>query len=164
MLGKHSLKPKEKTEMKVIYNTAGRPGAFKKNINITTNVLGQEEIELTMSGVVRETPGAKIRVTPRKFDFGAVTAGDVLKIEYSVTNTGLLPLVIGKIYSQERQAVYFDGTGEKAITIDPGKSQAVRIEFKPLQTGPYADRIVVLSNAKNTTKGTFILIVFGQVK
>jgi hypothetical protein len=164
VLGKHALKPKEKTELKIIYNTVGRPGAFRKNINITTNVPGQEEIEMTMSGVVREAPGAKIQVAPRKFDFGAADAGAVVQIAYTVTNAGALPLIISRIYSQERRDVYFDGADGTAITIDPGKSQTVRIELKPSKPGPYADRVVIASNAKNATKGNYIVMVSGQVK
>ncbi len=66
MLGKHTLNPQEKTTLKITYNTAGRPGAFRKNISITTDVPGQEEVEITMEGAVKEAPGAKIQVSPPK--------------------------------------------------------------------------------------------------
>ena len=57
MLGKHTLAPNEKTEIKVIYDTETLPGPFQKHVTLTTNIPGHEEIEIFMfKGVVEEAP------------------------------------------------------------------------------------------------------------
>ena len=48
MLGKHTLDPNEKTELKVSYATAGSPGHFEKKVTLTTNIPGHEKIEIFM--------------------------------------------------------------------------------------------------------------------
>src|SRR5512144_1273753 len=100
MLGKHTLEPNEKTELKVSYATAGRPGPFEKKVILTTNIPGQDKIEIfMMKGEVLEAPAAKIVVLPRK----VVLAGDERragkKQTFSMTNEGSLPLVITDIRS-----------------------------------------------------------------
>lgn len=164
MLGKHTVNPGEKAELKVIFHTTGHPGPFQKNIVITTDVAGQEEIELSMTGTVKEAPGAKIQVNPRKADFGAVKAGSAAKLHYTVTNTGTIPLLINKIHSPESGQVYFDGSATKEIAVDPGKSKAITIEINPRQPGSFMERIVIVSNAKNAPKGGYIIMATGRVE
>jgi hypothetical protein len=165
VLGKHILEPNEKTELKIIYHTADRPGAFQKNIIVATSARGQEEVELSMTGMVRELPGAKIQITPRKHDVGSIKAGAVVKLEYKVSNTGLQPLMISKIYSQERQDIYFESNAQaKDLVIDPGKTESIKIEIKPSRPGPFIERIIVSSNAKNASKGNYIIMVNGNVE
>ncbi len=61
MLGKHTLKAGEKTELTITFNTTGKPGDFRKDIDIETDAAGQEEMHLTMKGTVKEAPGPKSR-------------------------------------------------------------------------------------------------------
>ena len=163
MLGKHAINPGEKAEMKVVFKTEGAPGPFHKIIVMTTNVAGQEEVRLSMTGTVREALGAKMQVNPRKADFGTVKVGMAAKLQYTVTNTGALPLVIKKIYSQGNNQVYFDGSS-KEMVIEPGKTEVITLEITPQKSGPFSDRLVMLSNAKNTSKGRYIVMAIGQVE
>ncbi len=163
MLGKRAIDPGDKTEMKVIFKTDGAPGPFHKKIVMTTNAAGQEEIRLSMTGSVKEAPGAKMQVSPRKADFGTVKTGMATKLQYTVTNAGALPLVITKIYAQGNSQVFFDGT-TKEMVIEPGKAEVITLEITPQKTGPFSDRIVIVSNAKNASKGGYIVLATGQVE
>jgi hypothetical protein len=163
MLGKHALKPNEKTELKVSYATKGRPGHFEKEVIFTTDIPGHEKIEIfRMKGEVREAPGAKIAVTPRRvvLEGNELTAGK--KQVFSVTNEGLLPLVITGIHSKDGKTVYYNGAKDGNITIEPGQSKTVELQLKG-KSEETADRELILidSNAANAgTTGLFLMIQY----
>jgi len=46
MLGKHSLEPNEKAELKVTYKTEGSPGIFRKSVMLSTDIPGHEKIDV----------------------------------------------------------------------------------------------------------------------
>jgi hypothetical protein len=163
VLGEHALNPGEKTEMKITFKTDGAPGPFQKNIVLTTDAAGQEEIRISMTGTVREAPGAKMQVNPRRADLGTVKAGAAVKVQYTVNNTGALPLVIKKIYSQAKKQVYFDAI-PKEMVIEPGKSEVVTLEITPEKPGSFSDRLAIQSNAKNAPKTGYIVMVIGQAE
>jgi hypothetical protein len=163
MLGKHALNPNEKAELKVTYATKGRPGPFEKEVIFTTNIPGYEKIEIfKMKGEVREAPGAKIAVTPRRvvLEGNELTAGK--KQAFSVTNEGSLPLVITGMHSKDGKAVYYDGAKDGNITIQPGQTKTVELQLKG-KSEETADRELILieSNAANAGKtGLFLMIQY----
>jgi len=163
MLGKHALNPNEKTELKVIYATKGLPGPFEKEVILTTNIPGHEKIEIfKMKGEVREAPGAKIAVTPRRvvLEGNELTAGK--KQAFSVTNEGSLPLVITGMHSKDGKTVYYDGAKDGVITIEPGQTKTVELQLKG-KSEEMADRELILidSNAANAGKtGLFLMIQY----
>ena len=121
MLGKHTLDPKEKTELKVHYATEGRPGPFEKVITLTTNIPGQEKIDIfKIKGEVREAPAAKISVAPRRITFEGNERSTGKTQALAITNEGSLPLVITGIHSKDGKTIYYDGAKEGNITIEPG--------------------------------------------
>jgi len=75
VLGQHTLKPQEKTELKLVFKTTNAPGLFEKIATLVTDAPGQEQIELHMRGTVKEAPGAKIAVQPRRIDVGDLNGG-----------------------------------------------------------------------------------------
>ncbi len=164
MLGKHTLKAGEKTELTITFNTTGKPGDFRKDIDIETDAAGQEEMHLTMKGTVKEAPGPKIQAASRKIDLGSIKNGEGKETTIVVTNIGNRALAISKIVSQGSQQVYFDSLKDTAIVIEPGKSRTVAFNVRPVSSGPFADRIAIQSNAKNASKGGFIIIVNGTAE
>jgi hypothetical protein len=164
MLGKHTLNPNEKTELKVTYLTKERPGPFEKKVIFTTNIPGQEKIEIfMMKGEVKETPRAKIAVTPRRvvLEGNELSAGK--KQVFSVTNEGLLPLVITGIRSKEGNTVYYDGAQKGNITIEPAQTKTIELQLMG-KSEETADRELILidSNAANAGKtGLFLMIQYG---
>jgi hypothetical protein len=163
MLGKQALNPNEKTELKVSYTTKGSPGVFEKEVFFTLNVPGYERVEVfKMKGMVREAPGAKISVTPRRvvLEGNELSAGK--KQPFAITNEGTLPLVITGIHSKDGKTVYYDGAKSGSITIEPGQSKTVELQLKG-KSEETVDREMILidSNAANAGKtGLFLMIQY----
>ena len=66
MLGKHTLAPNEKAEIKVSYDTEKRPGPFQKYITLTTDIPGYEEIDIfVLVGLAGAPPMSQARMPPR---------------------------------------------------------------------------------------------------
>jgi hypothetical protein len=164
MLGKHTLEPNEKTELKVSYATAGRPGPFEKKVILTTNIPEHEKIEIfMMNGEVLEAPGAKIAVVPRRVTLAGAERGAGKKQSFAVTNEGSLPLVITDIRSKDGKNVYYDGTKSGNITIEPAQTKNIDLQL-PGNSGDKEDKeyILIRSNAKNAGEsGIFILVQYG---
>ena len=163
MLGKHTLASGEKTELKVTYLTQGRPGPFDKNVYFSTSVPGEEKIEIfRLSGDVREAPGAKIVMAPRRvmIEGDELTSGK--KQVFSVKNEGALPLVIKSMRSKDEKNVYFDGTKDGDITVEPGKEMDVEIQLKGRNdVGSNSELILIESNAINAGEsGLFLMIQY----
>jgi hypothetical protein len=161
MLGKHTLDPNEKTELKVTYGTEGRPGTFQKRVILSTNIPGQEKIEIfAIKGEVREAPAAKISVSPRRIVLEGIERTAGKKQALSVTNEGSLPLVIDSIRSKDGKTIYFDGAREGNIAIEPSQTKTIEIQLAG-DNGEEAmrDLILIDSNAKNAGKSGYFLIV-----
>jgi hypothetical protein len=164
MLGKHTLAPNEKTELKVTYRTAGMPGFFQKRVILTTNVPGQENIEIFMiKGEVQEAPGAKISVKPRRVTLEGTDRVNGRKQAFSITNEGSLPLVIDRIHSKDDKTVYFDGTKEGNIVVEPAQTKTIELQLQGNdEEKPEQEYILIDSNAKNAGKsGYFLLVQYG---
>jgi hypothetical protein len=163
MLGKHTLAAGEKTEVVVTYLTEGRPGPFDKKIIFSTDIPGEEKFEIfRISGDVREAPGAKIAVSPRR----VVIEGDALstgkKQVFTVKNEGTLPLVINNMRSQNGNNIYYDAARDGEITIEPGRERDVELQLKG-KSYVDADRELILidSNAVNAgSSGLFLMIQY----
>ena len=161
-LGKQTLKPHEKTTLKITYKTVDRPGIFQKNITIATDIAGQEEVEMEVVGTVKEAPGAKIQVTPRKIDVGSMKKGLSKKLTLTIDNIGALPLVIKKIVERGSGAVYYDEAKQGDIQIESGKKRQLEIEYKTAKSGSFTEVLLIESNAKNAPKGGFAFMVVGK--
>jgi hypothetical protein len=159
MLGKHTLNPDEKTELKVTFETEGRPGPFQKNVTFATNIPGSETVEVfSIKGTVREAPGAKIRVEPRKIVLQGIEVSEGKKQIVSVTNEGSMPLAIALIRSKDGSRVYFDGKKQGNIVVEPNQTTSLELKLaaKKEQSQDY---ILIESNAKNAGKTGYFLVV-----
>jgi hypothetical protein len=113
-------------------------------------------------GNVKEAPGAKIQVTPRKVEVGSLKTGVSKKITLAINNGGALPLSIKKIFGKTNGAQYFDGVKQGEIVVEAGKTRQLEIEYKPVKSGQFTDVILIDSNAKNAPKGGFALMIVGK--
>jgi hypothetical protein len=160
MLGKHTLAPRERTSLQVVFDTKDSPGSFQKIATITTSVPSVQELEVTMNGNVKEAPAAKIKVAPRRIDLGSIATGSVHKKELTIANEGSLPLEIRRIYGKETAVVYYDATKDGGILIEPGKTRKLEITFRPGKSGDKVQELIIIdSNAKNVTKGGYVIMV-----
>jgi hypothetical protein len=166
MLGKHTLNPGEKAELKAVFDTAGRPGVFRKTVTLSTSAAGQEDFEaFVMTGTVKEAPSAKIQVDPRRVVLEKAESGTVRAQTFSVKNTGTIPLVITKIYSQKSNMIYFDGTKEGNMVIDPEQIKKIELQLKmgSNEKDP-EEMIIIVCNARNALKGNYMIMIQSSVK
>ena len=166
MLGKHTLNPGEKTQLKAVFETAGRPGPFRKTITLSTDSPGQEDIEVfAMTGTVKEAPSAKIQVEPRRVVLEKVEPGTVRTQTFSVKNNGTIPLIITRIYAQRTNALYFDGTKEGNMVIGPDQLKKIELPLK-IEGGEKGSEelIVIVCNARNASKGNYMIMIQSAVK
>jgi hypothetical protein len=164
MLGKHTLEPNEKTELKVTYRTAGMPGFFEKRVILSTNIPGQENVEIFMiKGEVQEAPGAKISVKPRRVILEGAERAAGKKQAFSFTNEGSLPLVINRIHSKDGNVIYYDGSKEGNIVIEPAQTKTIELQLQGHnEEKPGQEYILIDSNAKNAGQsGYFLLVQYG---
>jgi len=161
VLGKHSLQPGEQAELKVSYDTDGRPGPFEKKVIFTTNISGEEPIEVfTLKGMVNEAPSAKIAATPRRITLTEDERRAGKKQDIEITNEGNMPLVISGIRSRDGENVYFDGTVQGVISIEAGRTKTVEIRLSGKDKDA-SDReyIVIDCNARNAGDTGYFIIV-----
>ena len=163
MLGKHTLNPNEKTDLKVIYPTAGRPGPFEKKITFTTNIPDHDKIEIfMMKGDVKEAPGSKIVVLPRKVVLAGAERSAGKKQSFAITNEGTLPLVITSIRTKDGKTVYLDGSKAGNVTVEPSQTKNMELQL-PGVSGDKEEKeyILFFSNAKNSGEsGLFIMVQY----
>jgi hypothetical protein len=115
-----------------------------------------------MKGTVKEAPGAKISVAPRR----VVLQGNELSVgkkqAFSVTNEGSLPLVITGIKSKDGKTVYYDSAKDGNISIEAAQTKSIELQLKGKSEGTaeYED-ILIESNAANAGKtGLFLRIQY----
>jgi hypothetical protein len=160
VLGKHTLDAKEMTSLRIVYDTKGLPGPFRKVVTISTDIPGQKEVNVTMEGTVREVPGAKMAVTPRKIVLGTMKLGSLNRQEFSIANTGTLPLVIQKIHLKGGATTYFDSSKGESMVIEPGSTKILELDIKiDAAAGQHQDLIVIESNAKNAPGSGYVVMV-----
>lgn len=154
MLGKHTLEPGEKTFLDMTFDTKGRSGPFRKTATISVNNPGQADLEVTMEGTVEEAPAAKIRVDPRRIALGDLQAGSSRSVTFTVTNTGVLPLVIDSVHP-EGAGLRLDGKG-CPVTVVPHGTHEFQCSLETEKTeGTHEGTIVIESNAKNAPEGGY---------
>jgi len=161
VLGKHTLDAGEKTELKVTYETEGRPGEFQKKVTFTTNIPDQENIEIfLMRGYVLEAPSAKISVDPRRVVLEGAERDAGKKQTYAIKNEGSLPLEITRIYMKDGTPVFFDGASEGNLVIEPEQTKTVEIQLDPEPGAEQVQKLILIEcNARNAGASGFFLIV-----
>ena len=161
MLGKHTLNPAEKTELKIKYDTEGRPGPFVKEVTFTTNIPDQEKITIfRIKGNVLETPSAKIAVDPRRVVIEGSERDTGKKQVFSLTNEGTIPLEINRIHLKDGASVYYDGAKEGNLIVEPGQTKTIELQLDPDTGAEQVQKLVLIEcNARNAGKDGYFLIV-----
>ena len=150
--------------MTITYNTFKFPGEFVKYVTVSTDVRGQEEVVITLSGFVEEAPMGKILVEPRKANLGVMHLHAVRNQTYAIRNVGNAPLTISRIYSKKSHAVYFDKHKSGPMVIGPGKTRHIEIAFKADKPGRFVELVYIACDARNSTKEGYKIVATGQVE
>jgi len=100
-------------------------------------------VELTGAGAVPE-----LAIEPDPVDFGTGYIGCTQDSDLYLTNVGTDDLVIHSLSLQDDSAHVFDQTNDITfpLTLAPGQTQQVRVDFTPTSETSYRSRLVVSSN------------------
>jgi hypothetical protein len=101
-------------------------------------------VQLTGTGVFNASPALDVSVT--RIGFGNVLIGGGNKLGFTLTNIGLVPVVLGAINVRDDFVI---ASGCPA-TLDVGATCAVQITFFPHILGVHAATVDIFSNATNS--------------
>ena len=133
-------------------------GPLSATLVIPSDDPDQSVITLPLDGV-GQTP--QIALSPLAISFGNVVVGGVLGQKVVVLNSGSADLDIGQITlagsnpDQFRQPVIMDLCS--GVTVPPGGSCTVKVQFKPTVVGPMSATLVIPSTASNEPVATVTL-------
>ena len=163
MLGKHTLKPGEKTDLKVSFATINAPGPFEKIVTIDINAPETKQYEVIMIGTVKEAPGAKINMTSRKVDAGVIRQGETRKTKIAIKNTGELPLIIKAVSAKGGTGISVAGNS-LPVAIPGGQTSEIELAVSVSKPGVFTERVFIESNAKNVPKTGYVIQVTGKAE
>src|SRR5262245_1208860 len=138
-------------------------GPLSATLVIPSDDPDQGVVTLPLSGV-GQTP--QIALSPLAISFGSVVVGGTLGQKVAVMNSGNADLVIGQIMvdgvnpDQFREPVVMDLCS--GLTIPPGGSCTLKVQFKPTLVGPLSATLAIPSTASNGAVATVTLTGTGM--
>jgi hypothetical protein len=138
---KDLIEPGEEGEIKVVYKSKNRSGAFTQRIRVFTNDPGNPETVLKIRGVVKLGPAPVIAVKKPHVNLGVLHMKNRASFTLLVENTGNEPLEIYSI-ADYRGVVLFEGT----LSIPGGKTKTMDLFYKPQKAGTLRETMFITSN------------------
>lgn len=162
--GKMSLKPGEKTFVKVEFNSANRLGPQEKFIYISSNDPVHPQYKLIFTGVVvdKNTMVSKDGKTPKlklnlsQHDFGTVEEGKVVETKISFKNEGKAPLIISDV----KTSCGCTAALLSSKLLQPGESGNIKIELDTAnREGKLTRTVTLYTNDPQQPNQTITLFV-----
>jgi hypothetical protein len=161
---KNELAPGESTNLEVVFNSAGRNGAQKKNITIKSNDPENPLIKLTITATVIKSDNQEANVPvlyflETKHDFGKVKEGNIVEYTFSFLNTGKEILKINDV----RTSCGCTAALVSSEKLEPGAEGTLKVELDTKnRSGKMSRTITIQSNdPRDPTK---ILTVYADVE
>lgn len=149
-LEKDRLAPGETATLRVEYDTAGRPGKFRKKVTVFSGDPENERVHVYISGVVKRPPGPRISVEPGVLRAGETSPGGSIPVKFTIENTGEKDLTVSRItrmsLSEENRPADRAVVLDEPFTLAPGGRRV--LEFQAAAPGGGNFRIVysIMSN------------------
>jgi hypothetical protein len=89
----------------------------------------------------------RLQSNPSSYDYGQVQVGSSKQFSFQLTNTGSRSLTISS--RQKKGQGFFLSNFALPITLQPGKSAPMKVNFKPTAAGNMIGTINLISNAQN---------------
>ena len=140
-LSKDKILPKEEGEIKVVFNSSGRPGEFQKNINVTTNDPQNKKTPLVIRGTVTKGPSPSLSVHNRKIEFGVINLKAPHPYALSVQNNGDQNLIISAIKNSRGEPLF-----GKETVVAPQERKIIPLTYQPQEVGIVNESITLYSN------------------
>ena len=161
---KNELAPGESTNLEVVFNSAGRNGAQKKNITIKSNDPENPLIKLVITATVIKSDNSEANVpvlyfSETKHDFGKVKEGNIVEYTFSFLNTGKEILKINDV----RTSCGCTAALVSSERLEPGAEGTLKVELDTKnRSGKMSRTITIQSNdPRDPTK---ILTVYADVE
>ncbi len=161
---KNELAPGESTNLEVVFNSAGRNGAQKKNITVQSNDPENPRIILTITATVIKSDNQEANVPvlyflETKHDFGKVKEGNIVEYTFSFLNTGKEILKINDV----RTSCGCTAALVSSEKLEPGAEGTLKVELDTKnRSGKMSRTITIQSNdPRDPTK---ILTVYADVE
>ncbi|MBN1848415.1 MAG: hypothetical protein JW932_07505 [Deltaproteobacteria bacterium] len=148
--------------MRIVYHTKDRPGPYEKRIYLSTDIPDQDDVVITIKGMVHEAPIAKIRVEPKKFKVELVKTGRVMNLNILISNEGSEPLTITRIQNEKGTNTYFEAGKQGGLVIGAMGSTGFNLAFLANQASPFVQVIFIESNARNVLNGRYPIMIIGE--
>ena len=116
-----------------------------------------------MTGTVKEAPGPKIAVNPRKVSLGVLQPNEKKKQIIAVTNPGALPLTITAVNTKKDAGVIVSAE-LLPLTVAAGQKADLELVITTEKQGAFNERIMIESDAKNAPKSGFVIFVNGKTE
>ncbi|MGK7345829.1 MAG: DUF1573 domain-containing protein [Candidatus Nitrospinota bacterium M3_3B_026] len=149
-LEKNRLAPGETALLRVEYDTAGRPGKFRKKVTVFGDDPENERVHVYISGFVKRAPGPRISVEPSVLRVGEIPPGGPIPVKFTIENTGEKALTVSRVtrisLNEENRPADRAVVLDKPFTLAPGGRRF--LEFHAPAPGGGNFRIVysIMSN------------------
>ena len=146
LVSKDSLKPGEKGELKVTFNTTGYEGEITKYIYIETNDPINPRKQVSVSASIDVPPRPKVELDAYSMDLGLVLEGELLVADTIVKNSGELEL---SVTFNHRDARFFikEKEVEGPLKLKSGQKEYVDIRIPSEQrTGLIREYVLLRTN------------------
>ncbi len=137
-------------------------GTFEGVVEIISNAYNEPNAIVKVRGV-SDGPAPEVRFLNSLLIFGTVGLNESKEIELKVVNEGNADLLITDLILHDFNDIYtFQGT-ELPIVINPDSTEAVLINFSPVEEKDYNTQLTVKTNAVNQPEKTLIVRGKGEV-
>ncbi len=146
LASKETLKPGEKGDVKVTFNTRGYSGEVSKYVYVYTNDPKNPRVMLSVSAHIEVPPGPKIKLDRTSEDIGLMLEGEDIQSGVKVKNTGELEL---EVEFSHKDARFFHNGKEikKSLKVASGQQKEVEIKIgTPAKAGSIREYILLKTN------------------
>jgi len=146
LASKESLKPGEKGDIKVTFNTRGYSGEVSKYIYVYTDDPKNPRVMLSVTAYIEVPPGPKIKLDRTGADIGLILEGENIHSGFNIKNTGELEL---EVEFSHKDAHFFHNGKEikKSLKVASGRQKEVEIKIgTPAIAGSIREYILLKTN------------------
>ena len=162
---KEPILPSKSGIVKAVYSSAGRPGVFHKSITVTSsaatatqalfikgNVLEKSAVTQVFSPA-QKANSPRLTINKSNHDFGKLEAGQKVKAQFMVKNTGKQPLKLQGLKSPCNCINY----RISAVEIAPGKEENLELTYTQRVLGEQIEQVSLISNDIVSSSSSIIL-------
>jgi hypothetical protein len=133
-------------------------GAASGQITIGSNSSSGSTTGIALSGTSTPAASPQLAVSAGSLSFGSVTVGTATTQSLTLTSTGTAPVVLNA--PAIGGAGFTIVSGGEAITLNPGQSTTLQVQFDPAMSGAASGQITISSNS--STGGTTVITLSGS--